>query len=302
MAAFDARRWQNLNAPQDLVLYQETCFQVRALAGPLLGIFCSPNRATQKPSLTVIIVPGQPQTRVGPHRMFVELARHLAEDGIRSLRFDCSGWGDSLGPTRAYEESRFDILEVVQSVLRDDPDQQIVIAGLCDGATASLLSLPLLKADHRRVLAMILINPWIDQSQFEATTDKTSKRYFGRLKSKEFLGKLLSRGSPSDKPVGRTLQSSKYALQIAQENSSGLSLINAISGSTTTFLAVLSSLDLSAQVFSKWIGHDERLQESFSPENTFRHPRADHTFSDEADWREVCQWLSQRITQMMLAR
>ncbi len=291
-----------MNSTQNLILYRETCFQVRALAGPLLGIDCSPARSDPKPLLTVVIVAGQPHTRVGPHRMFVELARHLAEEGIRSLRFDCSGWGDSLGPARSFEESRFDIVTVVQSVLREDPDQQVVIIGLCDGATVSLLSLPLLKADHRRVLAMILINPWIDQGQFQVKPDRPSNVYLARLKSKEFWRTLLNRSAQIDGASRQTLQASKDGRKIIQERGSGLSLINAIEGSGTTFLTVLSSLHLSAQVFSKWIAHDERLRQSFCAENTFRHPRADHSFSDESDWREACQWMSQRLNQLVSDR
>lgn len=302
MAAFDPRGRPSLNAPQDHILYQETCFQVRALAGQLLGIVCTPNRSTQKARLTVIIVAGQPQTRVGPHRMFVELARHLAEEGIRSLRFDCSGWGDSLGPTRTFEESRFDIVTVVQSVLREDPDQQVVIVGLGDGATASLMSLPLLKADHRKVLAMILVNPWIDQAQFEAKLDRPSKENLLKLKSKAFWSRLLGRNSQGGSTPGGASQSSRLVRQLAETRASDLSLINAILGSNTSFLAVLSSVDLSAQIFSKWIDHDDRLRQKFSQENVFNHPRADHTFSNEADWREVCEWMSQRLNQIGSAR
>jgi uncharacterized protein len=283
-------------------LYRETGFQIRALAGPLLGVVCSPNRPLQKSSLFVIIVAGQPQTRVGPHRMFVELARHLAEEGIKSLRFDCSGWGDSPGPTRSFEESRFDIVTVVQAVLREDPDQQVVLVGLCDGATAALLSLPLLKADHRKVLAMILINPWIDQEQFETTAQSPLNDHGERLNSKRFWGKLLGRGSQGSSTSALSLRSSKYGLPISRERASDLSLTHAIQGSNTKFLAVLSSQDLSAKIFSKWIDQNEKLKQSFSTENTFRHPRADHTFSDGSDWREVCHWISQRLNQIVTAR
>jgi uncharacterized protein len=289
-----------LSATQDL--YQETGFQVRAVAGPLLGVVCSPNRPLQKSSLFVIIVAGQPQTRVGPHRMFVELARHLAEEGIRSLRFDCSGWGDSPGPTRSFEESRFDIVTVVQSVLREDPDQQVVIVGLCDGATAALLSLPLLKADHRKVIAMILINPWIDQEQFEAAAESPPNDYSEQLKSTRFWGKLLGRGSQGGSTSALALQSSKGGRQISGKRASDLSLTNAIQGSNTKFLAVLSSQDLSAKIFSKWLDQDEKLKQSFSTENTLMHPRADHTFSDGAHWREACHWISQRLNQIVTAR
>jgi uncharacterized protein len=278
--------------------YYESIFQVRGHSGPLLGVHCRPS-IVKVSSTTVLIVPGQPQTRVGAHRMFVELARDLAERGIKSLRFDCSGWGDSIGPARAFEESRFDIVTVVQTLLLKEPNERIVILGLCDGATAAMLSLPLLKADQRKILAVVLINPWTDQKQFQAKA-RLSDYYLQRLKSRSFWKRLLSGNIQVGTAVSGALQSVKESQQSQGSDESQLTsrLIEAAQTMKTQLLVVLSLQDFTAQTFSRWMDHDERLKKRFAPENVFRHPTADHTFSNEDDWQSACQWIGQRINEI----
>lgn len=74
--------------------------------------------------------------RIGPARLWVELARAWALAGVRSLRFDLSGLGDS--PTRRPEQRRFvtrapeafdDMVEACRAVASDGSD--IVLIGLC---------------------------------------------------------------------------------------------------------------------------------------------------------------------------
>src|ERR1700694_1316605 len=57
----------------------------------------------------VLIVVGGPQCRVGSHRQFTLLARHLAERDVPTLRFDCRGMGDSDGEMRTFERVGADI-------------------------------------------------------------------------------------------------------------------------------------------------------------------------------------------------
>ena len=57
----------------------------------------------------VLIVVGGPQYRVGSHRQFALLARHLAEHGVPTLRFDYRGMGDSDGEVRTFEGVGADI-------------------------------------------------------------------------------------------------------------------------------------------------------------------------------------------------
>jgi pimeloyl-ACP methyl ester carboxylesterase len=75
---------------------------------------------------------------VGPARLWVSLARRFAAAGIRSVRFDLSGLGDSPerpGQARNFsypKEAISDIADVVGSVCPDGGE--VVLIGLCAGA------------------------------------------------------------------------------------------------------------------------------------------------------------------------
>ncbi|MDB5731134.1 MAG: hypothetical protein JWQ03_1029 [Variovorax sp.] len=79
--------------------------------------------------------------RVGPHRVNVKLAHHLASLGIGSLRFDLAGLGDSKAATGAEHfaaqavrdlQAAMDLLEQTLGI------RQFLVVGLCSGATNAL--------------------------------------------------------------------------------------------------------------------------------------------------------------------
>src|SRR5690349_14351227 len=72
----------------------------------LVGILSG---AEQPATRGVLILVGGPQYRAGSHRQFTLLARHLAEHGVPSLRFDYRGMGDSGGEVRSFEDVSPDI-------------------------------------------------------------------------------------------------------------------------------------------------------------------------------------------------
>ena len=95
--------------------------------------------------------------RVGPHRLYVHLARDLSRMGFSSLRVDLAGRGDS--PPRPgltiqqsvaadYEE----ILRVLESRLAPGP---LVLAGLCSGADDAIRLTP----KDSRVVGLVLLDP-----------------------------------------------------------------------------------------------------------------------------------------------
>ena len=95
--------------------------------------------------------------RVGPHRLYVHLARDLSRMGFSSLRVDLAGRGDS--PPRPgltiqqsvaadYEE----ILRVLESRLAPGP---LVLAGLCSGADNAIRLAP----KDSRVVGLVLLDP-----------------------------------------------------------------------------------------------------------------------------------------------
>ena len=141
----------------------------------------------------MLIVVGGPQYRAGSHRQFVQLARRVAAEGHAVLRFDCRGMGDSGGEQRSFEDISPDIAAAVQALLQAAPAvQQVVLWGLCDGASAALLYLGDSARDPR-VTGLCLVNPWL-RSQATLARTHVKHYYTQRLRQPEFWAKLLRGG------------------------------------------------------------------------------------------------------------
>ena len=104
--------------------------------GSLLGILTTPAAPRLEAPAVVFINSGLIH-RVGPNRLYVTLARRLADLGFPCLRFDVSGIGDSMiprGDLPASERVQRDIglaMDVVDETLGCD---RFVLMGLCAGA------------------------------------------------------------------------------------------------------------------------------------------------------------------------
>ena len=108
--------------------------------------------------------------RIGPNRLYVELARRLAAMGLVVLRFDFSGIGDS--------EVRKDNLPFEQSAVREAQEamtflgqtrgvQRFVLMGLCSGAVTSFRAA---RADSR-VVGAVLLNPQGYSAEFRSLVE-----------------------------------------------------------------------------------------------------------------------------------
>jgi dienelactone hydrolase len=77
---------------------------------------------------------------VGPHRLYVPLARDWASHGHVVLRFDLGGIGDSVlppGNEKAYNETEYmvqDAREAIAFIRREAPGRNVIAVGLCSGA------------------------------------------------------------------------------------------------------------------------------------------------------------------------
>ena len=153
----------------------------------LLGIL---HRGAADAQRAVIVVVGGPQYRVGSHRQFVLLARHLAAAGIPTLRFDYRGMGDSEGDPRSFETIQHDIAAAIDCLFHQLPTlRQVVLWGLCDAASASALYA---RGDHR-VAGLVLLNPWVRTPGGEAEA-YLRHYYTQRILSRDFWLKLLRGG------------------------------------------------------------------------------------------------------------
>lgn len=104
----------------------------------LVGIVCRPREEPSEPRPVLVFLNAGVVHRIGPHRLYVRLARALAADGVQSLRFDLSGIGDTLVP-------RGEAVAPIESVHRDIQDaldyaenrlqaDRVIVLGLCSGA------------------------------------------------------------------------------------------------------------------------------------------------------------------------
>jgi hypothetical protein len=104
----------------------------------LVGVVTEPE--TPLPGAPVVVMSNVGLNhRVGPHRMWVTLARRLADHGVKSLRFDASGLGDSaprndlLGDV---ERSVLDLEDAI-SMLAGEGATRFALVSLCSGTDNS---------------------------------------------------------------------------------------------------------------------------------------------------------------------
>ena len=95
--------------------------------------------------------------RVGPMRLYVRLARNLAEIGFSTFRVDLTGRGDSFGRAELRNEQSLihDYQEIVNILEARLGPSRLILGGLCSGADNALI---LTHADQR-VMGMLLIDP-----------------------------------------------------------------------------------------------------------------------------------------------
>jgi len=212
----------------------------------LIGILSLPDRQCAKPAPRgVLIVTGGPQYRVGSHRQFALLACELAASGIPSMRFDYRGMGDSEGEARTFEQVEQDLKAAIQQFFDAVPAlKELVIWGLCDGATAAAYYC----ANDDRICALILLNPWVRTGAGIART--TLRHYYiKRLLDPAFWRKLAS-GRFKPGPAARSLRQLSNAAWSPQNgadaNATPQRLLAALQRFRGRILIILSGDDLTA--------------------------------------------------------
>jgi alpha-beta hydrolase superfamily lysophospholipase len=105
--------------------------------GRLFGMLTIPERDSRAPA--VILLNTGLEYRVGPHRLYVPLARELATLGHVVFRYDLGGIGDSTPPAGvqgqvAYPPHALDnTREAIEFVKTRAPGRAVIVAGLCSG-------------------------------------------------------------------------------------------------------------------------------------------------------------------------
>ena len=276
-------------------------FEERALAfgcgdDTLVGIASVPAAPCTR---GVLIVVGGPQYRVGSHRQFALLARHLAAQGIAAMRFDVRGMGDSGGDERDFEGIQDDIRAALDAFAAAVPGMRdIVLWGLCDGASAAALYAP----GDARVRGLVLLNPWVRTDDGVARTT-LKHHYRDRLHDPEFWRKL-ARGQFDYAGSVRSmlgLVRAAFGARGGQPDGATAALPERMRQSLHAFggrtLLVIGGADLTGREFCDVAGSTPAWKRlSSAPHVAWRRLEdADHTFSRRA-WRDqVAAWTAEWV-------
>jgi len=125
---------------------------------PLFGIFtpADPARARQRRPPILITNAGS-VNRVGPHRLYVKMARKWAQLGFDVLRIDLSGIGDSPVAPGARENLTYPPcgLDDLGKAIHSLASERVIVAGLCSGGDYAFQ----LGAREPMVVGACMLNP-----------------------------------------------------------------------------------------------------------------------------------------------
>ena len=154
---------------------------------------------------------------VGPGRQWVELSRRWAAAGVRCLRMDLGGVGESPlvgepGVLSSYPPSALDDISEAVRFLSPDDSRQVVVLGLCSGAYHALLTAPPVRVGGVAILNPLRLPSKLDQAPGSmgdliegapggtwATTDQENR--VAHPPKRRLLGSLRDRGA--FKPISK---------------------------------------------------------------------------------------------------
>jgi exosortase A-associated hydrolase 1 len=269
----------------------------------LYGILSLPDQTISR---GVLIVVGGPQYRVGSHRQFTLLGRHLAAHGVAAMRFDYRGMGDSEGDVKTFEEVGDDLRHAIDRFFEGVPAlRELVIWGLCDAASAAIFY----ACQDSRVTGLVLLNPWIRTE--EGIAKATLKHYYlARLFEPELWSKIRrghfdyaaaarSLAGLAGKALPRRKQAPAVVRGAANDgcgNPASLPerMFDGLSRFKGRTLLIMSGNDLTAQEFSDLVKGSRKWRRLLGSPGVTRLdlPEANHTFS-RREWRDqVADWTS----------
>lgn len=233
----------------------------------------------------VLIIVGGPQYRVGSHRQFTQLARALGSQKIPSMRFDYRGMGDSEGEKQPFDDICDDISAAVDSLIEATGVKKVVLWGLCDAASASMIY----AHKDERIAGQVLLNPWLRSDQ---AMGKTMLKYYylQRLMSRDFWAKLFG----GNVKLGKSLSDAKgfaadsLASSDSEQGAYQQRMCDGLTGYRGKLCLILSGVDLTAKEFEEQtLGNKKWKRLKRADTLIHRIANADHTFSSATFKAEV---------------
>jgi alpha-beta hydrolase superfamily lysophospholipase len=262
--------------------------------GVQFGILATPDTASGRAPLGLVLLNGGAVRHTGPNRMWVEAARRWARRGVPVLRFDIEGLGDSDGDERPYvanaalydPELARQASEAIADLTGAGVANRWIVAGLCAGASWAFHAV---LADPDRVSAGLLINPFAFDWEDELAAEIDVVRA-GHLREAGAWGRVLS-GQVSGERIRRVAAHAlKTPVESGRRRRRRRSRVERERGQ-------LDRLCANDQRLTFLIGRDEPIYDRFRQEgileeldrwpnvSLLRLPTRDHTF--RARWLQV---------------
>ncbi len=185
----------------DGVPLRETPVRLAHDGGDIFAIMTTPRGGDPAKAAAVLL--GGTGHRIGPNRMWVEIARRWAARGVPSIRVDLSGAGDAGGEIPADVAGLHAPLftEQVRAILEDLSDRgmpdRFVLLGLCAGAYWALHTA--LQDDHTVLPYMLNLRvfSWDDQEHTRRMSQHYRRLLFRRSTWQRLLNGDISLSRPS---------------------------------------------------------------------------------------------------------
>lgn len=278
----------------------------------LVGIMTDPPTAdVGQPKPAVILLNPGIVHRVGPGRLYVKLARALANSGFAVLRFDFSGIGDS--------GVRHDHLPFEKSSIREAQDamdllkrirgiEHFILLGGCSGAQIALRT----ACCDLRVVGAILMNlPLTDDNESHADPERTIRSAahhywnFAIFDLKSWRKLLTGRANYRNLiQVLRARLKSKFNSdrQVAPEAIQFREQLRQLASRDIRIMFACAQDDLSANELKKAGGDELKRLLALGKMTLKVIPRSDHTFSSVYDQERLVQAILDRLLSTRPAR
>ncbi|MDH3710999.1 MAG: alpha/beta hydrolase [Cyclobacteriaceae bacterium] len=268
----------------------------------LSGIVTLPE--DDKSRVGLILISAGLTAKVGPYRLYTELARDVAKTGICTLRFDLGGIGNSEQIYAGYPlkvRTQLDITEAADYLESAYGITNLVVGGLCSGAEDALRY----AYDDSRVSGVILLD-----GHGYSSSDKKSKPLNGRTIIR-WIGSLLKKLDLYKYVMGSAEESSLEGVQGLVDYQQ-MELVESTHILNTLIARPAELLYVYTRRFRHSLTRKEQFAQMF-PQVNFKDqvtvsclPHMEHTQVFEEDRRElvdtISQWLSSRFPQQVLVK
>jgi exosortase A-associated hydrolase 1 len=203
--------------------------------------------------------------------------------------------GDSDGARRNFERIDADIAGAITALQRGAGVTEVVLWGLCDGASAALIYAP----KDSRVVGIVASNPWARSAQIAAAT-RVRHYYLRRVFSGQFWRKAFTGGVGIRRGAGELAGSLRHAFGDRSGSDADdylRRMHEGWRGFDRPVLFVLSGHDFTAREFEMWVARDNARKTLLQRPGVeiYRSDVADHTFSDkpsrEAVTNRTIEWI-----------